>query len=210
MYLKIPILIGVVGGSGAGKSWLADRLQAAIGERAARLSLDDFYLDRSHLSPARRAKLNFDHPRAVDWAGFERVLRRLKNGKPAKVPCYDFSTHCARRERTMVNASPLTIVDGLWLFRRSQIRNLFDLKIFVECSARTRLRRRMKRDTAARGRSRASVSSQFWKTVQPMHVKYVEGQATRADVLISEKCSAEEIAALIARITRDLSQRKTT
>ena len=200
MRSKIPILIGVVGGSGAGKSWLADKLQQAIGPQAGRLSLDDFYLDRSHLAPARRNRINFDHPRAVDWVAFERVLRALRKGKSAKVPCYDFSAHCCARQTKMIRASPLIIIDGLWLFRSLRIRKLFNLKVFVECSARVRLRRRMKRDTAVRGRASASVSRQFWKTVEPMHLRFVAGQARRADVLITEACSEKEIDALTERV----------
>jgi uridine kinase len=206
MRAKIPILIGVVGGSGAGKSWLADKLQNAIGPQAGRLSLDDFYLDRSHLSSARRTRINFDHPRAVDWVVFERALLALRNGKSAKVPCYDFSTHSCARHAKMTKSSPLIIIDGLWLFRPLRIRSLFDLKVFMDCSARTRLRRRIKRDTAARGRTSVSVSRQFWETVEPMHRKFVQGQANRADVVITEACPETEINALIASVKRILRE----
>jgi uridine kinase len=201
-----PILIGVVGGSGAGKSWLADKLRTVLGPSAARLSLDDFYLDRSHLSPARRARLNFDHPRAIDWEAFERILRALRNGRAAEVPCYDFATHCRTQRTNKVRARRVLIIDGLWLFRRPQIRKLFDLRIYVNCSARTRLRRRLQRDTTARGRTNKSVRAQFWATVEPMHSKYVAGQSTRAEVLISEACPEKEIKSLVTQVKTLLNQ----
>src|SRR5512140_3253218 len=92
-----PLLVAIVGGSGSGKTWLARRLQRRLAPEAARVSLDDFYRDRSRLSPARRARLNFDHPRSIDWAEFERVLGRLSAGRSARVPRYDFRTHCRAR-----------------------------------------------------------------------------------------------------------------
>jgi len=192
-----PLLIGIVGGSGAGKSWLADKLQSALGRQVARLSLDDFYVDRSHLSPARRANLNFDHPRAINWAAFEQVLKRLSHGKSTRIPRYEFATHSRLRSTSVLQPAPLIVVDGLWLFHRTRLRKLFTLKVFTECSPELRLRRRIKRDIAARGRTRASVSLQFWKTVQPMHQRFVAPQAKVADVLIQEACSASEVTKLI-------------
>jgi len=181
---RSPILVAIVGGSGSGKTWLADKLHAALGPKAARLSLDDFYRDRSGLSPSRRATINFDHPRAIDWTFIERVLRDCRAGKAARVPRYDFKTHSRLRSSKLLKLRPIILVDGLWLLRRPSIRRLFDLRVFLVCPASIRLRRRLARDVLARGRTRASIEKQFWTTVQPMHLKYVAPQARWADVVL--------------------------
>ena len=181
---RSPILVAIVGGSGSGKTWLAGKLQAALGPKAARLSLDDFYHDRSGLSPARRATINFDHPRAIDWESLERVLLDCCAGKAARLPCYDFKTHSRLRSSKLLKLRPIILVDGLWLLRRPSIRRLFDLRVFLVCPASIRLRRRLARDVLARGRTRASIEKQFWTTVQPMHLKYVAPQARWADVVL--------------------------
>src|SRR5437588_7214643 len=170
-------IIAIAGGSGSGKTWLAVQLQAALSPHATRLSLDDFYRDRSHLSPARRANLNFDKPEAIDWASLERVLRKFLAGKPARVPGYDFKTHCRLEIRRTLEPRPLLLLDGLWVLRRRGLRRLFTLGIYIECGARVRLRRRLARDMASRGRTRASIQDQFWTTVEPMHLKHVAPQA---------------------------------
>src|SRR5262245_32229390 len=123
-------LVAIVGGSGAGKSWLARKLQTALGSRAVRISLDDFYRDRSHTSPARRANINFDHPRAIDWPAVERAVRDLRSGRTARLPRYDFKTHCRLREENILTPKPVVLIEGLWLLRRPSLRRLFDWRIF--------------------------------------------------------------------------------
>src|SRR5689334_19413218 len=102
-----PFLVAIAGGSGAGKTWLAQKLQRILGNKAARLSLDDFYRDRSHLPLSRRAKLNFDHPRSIDWPSVKRALRDLRAGRPTQVPQYDFKTHCRRRQWRIMKPKPI-------------------------------------------------------------------------------------------------------
>ncbi|MDB6021819.1 MAG: uridine kinase [Pedosphaera sp.] len=177
-----PLLVAIVGGSGAGKSWLADQLQAILGKKAARLSLDDFYLDRSHLPPGRRARINYDHPRAIDWKCVEQVLRDCLAGRMTRVPRYDFATHSRRPDAQILPPKPVILMDGLWLLRRPALRRMFALTIFIDCPARTRLDRRLARDTESRGRSRASVRRQFAECVEPMHELYVSPQARWARV----------------------------
>jgi uridine kinase len=179
-----PLLIAIVGGSGSGKTWLAKKLQVALGSNAARISLDDFYRDRSHVSPALRANINFDNPRAIDWAGLENVLNNLLAGRAARLPCYDFKTHCRLAEEKIIEPKPVITVDGLWLLRRASLRRLFALKIFIDCPARTRRSRRLARDLRSRGRTRASVLKQFRKTVEPMHDRFVTPQKRWADVVL--------------------------
>jgi uridine kinase len=194
-----PSLIAIVGGSGAGKTWLADQLHSALHPKAARLSLDDFYRDRSHLSPGRRRLINFDHPRAIDWSGFRLVLEDYLAARPTSTPVYDFTTH-SRSGTARLERKQILLVDGLWLLRFAWLRQFWSLSIFVDCPAQTRLRRRLSRDLASRGRSRDSIQRQFVSMVEPMHQKYVATQAKWADVLLSKNCSGSKVNQLAERI----------
>ena len=197
-----PIFVAIVGGSGSGKSRLAHDLAAVLPGRTARLSLDDFYRDRSHLSPARRAQLNFDHPSSVDWPAFQRALKACREWRPARVPRYDFASHCRLAGSQRLHPKPFILVDGLWLLRRPSIRRLFHCRIFLDCPLRTRLRRRLARDRLARGRSAASVREQFWRTVEPMHRKFVLPQRRWADVIMRSSWGRREVKAVVADLQR--------
>ncbi len=186
-------LIAITGGSGSGKTWLADQLHLLLGEITARLSLDSFYLDRSHLPPARRARLNFDHPHAIDWPCVERVLGDCKAGRTTRLPRYDFTTHTRVSNGEPWHPKPLILMDGLWLLHRPAVRRLFDLSILMDCPERTRLRRRLKRDVAERGRTPASVRRQFRETVAPMHRRFVQPQKRRADLVLTSPCSEASV-----------------
>jgi uridine kinase len=198
-----PLLVAIVGGSGAGKSWLAKKLQARLGKKAARLSLDDFYRDRSNLPPRQRARINFDHPRAIDWRTVEDVLRELLVGRTVRAPRYDFKTHTRRSNPRILKPKPIILVEGLWLLRRPSLRRLFALKIFLGCPSQTRLRRRLARDLRSRGRSTVSVREQFWKAVEPMHRKYVAPQIRWADAVVKGSFGEQEVAR-IARLLHGL------
>jgi uridine kinase len=202
--VKRPLLVAIVGGSGSGKSWLADELADALAPDVGRVCLDDFYRDRSHLSPGRRDRLNFDHPRAIDWRRVETALRQLLRRRPARVPGYDFATHSRISRLRVVKPKRVILVDGLWLLQRRSVRKLFDFSIFLGCSARVRLARRLERDRRARGRSVKSVRRQFRETVQPMHSRYVAPQTRFADVVLRRQCGIQEVRR-VARILRERS-----
>ena len=198
-----PILIGIVGGSGAGKSWLAHQLKKRLGPKnVATVSLDDFYRDRSHLSMARRNLINFDHPNAIDWPALENAMDSWRAGKAAKIPQYDFATHSRKATPAMPALRPIILIDGLWLFRRRTLRNKFALRIFIECAESSRLKRRIARDCRQRGRTANSVKQQFNCTVQPMHIKYVAPQKQHANVIVPGNFKAEQVARL-ARLIRE-------
>ena len=188
-----PLLVALVGGSGSGKSWLAKKLLTALRGKAAHLSLDDFYRDCSHLPPQRRGKLNFDNPSSIDWLEFGRVLHNCRNRTTAQLPRYSFKTHCRLRGLRTFRPKPIILIDGLWLLRRPQIRRLFGFRIFLECPVQTRLRRRLARDRRFRGRSRHSVQAQFWKTVAPMHRKFVQPQRRWADTVLRGRWGESQI-----------------
>jgi uridine kinase len=188
-----PFLVAIVGGSGSGKSWLAERLEKSFAGRAARLSLDDFYRDRSRLPPARRAKINFDNPAAIDWLCFRSVLVNLSKGKSARLPEYDFTSHSRKARWRTLQPKQVVIVDGLWLLRSPALRRLFDQTIFLDCCEATRLSRRLARDLKTRGRTERSVREQFQTTVQPMHAKFVQSQRKWADIVIEENFSPQQV-----------------
>jgi uridine kinase len=201
-----PKLVAVIGGSGSGKTWLADQLRTRIGKEAGRVSLDNFYSDRSHLPPARRARINFDHPRAIDWTLFEATLSRVRNGDLLRIPQYDFATHTRLQEWEVYKPRAVLLVDGLWLLHRRPIRQMFSFTIFLDCSASLRLQRRIQRDLLERARSEESVRQQFARCVAPMHDRYVAPQKERADLVISNVPSAKQIDALAEQIRRRLAE----
>jgi len=201
---KQPLLVAIVGGSGSGKSWLADKLQSALGPNAGRLSLDDFYRDRSHLSTAQRARLNFDKPSAIDWPIFEGVINCCLHWRGARVPNYDFKTHCRLPGSRVLKPKRIMLVEGLWLLRSARIRKHFGFRIFLDAPMQLRLRRRLARDVTDRGRSRKSVQDQFRKTVEPMHRKFVLPQLHWCDVVLKGDRSGREIAEFTALLRRRL------
>jgi uridine kinase len=201
--IRKSCLVAIVGGSGAGKTWLAEQLQKAIGKDACRISLDDFYQDHSRLAPSLRERINFDHPRAVDWPALEKALLACRNNEPIRLPSYDFATHTRKGLDRLLKTKPIVLVDGLWLLRRASLRKLFEFKIFLDCPASIRLERRLARDCCERGRNPASVIAQFQKTVAPMHDRFVDSQRRWADVVYREQLGPAEINQL-ARQLRNL------
>jgi uridine kinase len=197
---KHPLLVAIVGGSGSGKSYLAEKLQSALGHKAGRLSLDDFYRDRSHLSPAQRAKINFDRPLAIDWPEFERALSSCVHWRRTQVPCYDFTSHCRLPHSRVLKPKPIILVEGLWLLRSARTRKFFGFRIFLDIPMKLRLRRRLARDATVRGRSRSSIQEQFRKTVEPMHRKFVLPQMHWSEFVLRGNRIDRKIAEIAALI----------
>ena len=198
-----PLLVAIVGGSGAGKTWLAKKLEAALSPDAAHFSLDDFYRDCSRIDPEGRARINFDRPRAIDWLAMEKVLADLRAGRGARLPRYDFKTHSRIRARTALVHKPVVLVDGLWLLHRRSLRRIFGFKIFIDCPGRTRRSRRLQRDLRSRGRTRASILEQLKNTVEPMHARYVAPQQKWADLVLRHNFGVAEV----RRLARELRER---
>lgn len=201
-------LIAIVGGSGAGKSWLARHLQRAIGATAVRLSLDDFYHDRSQLLPAMRLKINYDHPRAIDWEQVEVKLKACRTGKNIQVPSYDFATHTRRMDLRSLTPGRVVLVDGLWLLLRRGVRPLFDFSIYLDCPTALRLERRIARDVTERGRQADAARRQFWDSVVPMHDRYVAPQRCMADIVLEDPPSELEVHDLAETIRALLAEDK--
>lgn len=195
-----PKLVAITGGSGAGKTWLAGRLQRNLGPKTMRLSLDDFYLDQSHLTRSRRSAVNYDHPQTIDWVCVESALRDCRAGRPVSVPRYNFATHTRLPQQVSWTPESYVLIDGLWLLLLPSIRELFDLSVYLDCPSQLRLERRLARDTAERGRTADSVRGQFWGTVAPMHARFVVPQARCANVILTQPSSEAEITDLAEMI----------
>jgi len=200
-------VIAIVGGSGAGKTFLANKLTTEFGDSASIVRLDNFYKDLSHLDFTEREKTNFDEPSAIDWTEFKSVFETIISGKDAYLPVYDFCSHTRKPERLLFRATPVVIVEGLWLIHEAWLRKLFSFSIFVESSEKLRLERRIARDVNERGRTRESVISQFKKHVSPMHDKFVEPQKQFADFVLHSPWSQAEWKCLIDRIKNKLNLR---
>jgi uridine kinase len=201
------LLVAIVGGSGAGKSWLAGRLQSILGTKAARISLDDFYRNRPGLSPARRARINFDHPRAIDWPLVERVLRDCLAWRTTRVPQYNFKTHARLPRSRILRPKPLILVEGLWLLRSLKLRRLFNASVYIDCPAKVRLSRRLYRDSSLRGRSVKSIRSCFRNVVEPMNARFVAPQARRAAILLKTPITGADVRRVAEQWLGELKKR---
>ena len=182
-----PIIIGVAGGTGSGKTTVAFAILEKVGwNRIALIQHDSYYYDASNLPLEERARLNFDHPDALETPLLVEHLKALRSGQPVQIPTYDFRTHTRLAETRLVNPEPVILVEGILIFAEPALRELFDVKIFVDADADIRFMRRLERDLKDRGRSLDSVVEQYMNTVRPMHLEFVEPSKRYADVIIPE------------------------
>lgn len=195
-----PILIAIVGGSASGKTTFARDLALALEPNAALLSLDAFYCPTDHLSPHQRDRLNFDHPRRIDWPLLDQVLDAFCAGRPTAVPRYDFTRHNRVAVRDRLLPKPILVLEGLWLLRRRTIRSRCALRIFVNCPTSERLRRRLRRDLADRGRTRRQVLDQWKSQSEPGFRRFVAPQKHHADWVIGSPVPAPTVARLASNL----------
>ena len=181
-----PIIIGISGGTGSGKTTIVDIIKKQIGERITLIQQDSYYKDFSNLSPEKRDKINFDHPSSFDTKLFVEHIKNLKYGKIVYSPTYDYITHTRTHKTVKKAPNKIIIVEGILLFENAALRNLLDIKIYVDTDADLRILRRIKRDIKERARSLDSVIEQYYNTVRPMHIKFVEPSKRFADVIIPE------------------------
>ena len=193
-------LVAIAGGSGSGKTWLADALRRRLRGSAALLSIDDFYRDLSHLTPARRARVNFDSPAAIDWAAFESALRAIADGGAPELPLYDFSRHTRAEQVRRWQPRSIVIIEGLWPWVRSRLRGLFALRLYRAADMELRFARRLHRDVRERGRQPADITRQWRAQVEPMFARHVAPQRRHAHAVLGAKLTAAEISSWARRI----------
>lgn len=180
-------VIGVAGGTGSGKSTLVKRLQEAFrSEDVATLCHDFYYKAHPELTYEERTKLNYDHPQSFDTDMLVEHIRALKSNVPIERPVYSFVDHNRTAETVPVKPSKVIIIDGILIFENKELRDMMDIKVFVDTDADLRLARRILRDVRERGRSMESVIDQYTTTVKPMHEEFVEPSKKYADVIIPE------------------------
>ena len=185
--MKDVVVIGVAGGTGSGKSTLVKRLQEAFkNDDVATICHDFYYKAHPELTYEERTKLNYDHPDAFDTLLMVEHIKALKEGKAVECPTYSFVEHNRTDETLHVEPSKVIIVDGILIFENEELRNIMDIKVYVDTDADVRLARRILRDVRERGRSMESVISQYTTTVKPMHEQFVEPSKRYADVIIPE------------------------
>lgn len=184
--MKVTI-IGVAGGSGSGKSTLVSKLQEAFAnDDVSTLCHDYYYKAHSELTYEERTRLNYDHPQAFDTDMMVEHIKALKSNVPIEHPVYSFVDHNRTDEKVPVKPSKVIIIDGILIFENKELRDLMDIKVYVDTDADVRLARRILRDVRQRGRSMESVIDQYISTVKPMHEEFVEPSKKYADVIIPE------------------------
>ena len=183
----MPITVGISGGTGSGKTTVAQKIISSIGAaNAVFVQQDSYYRNLGEMPVDLRHHVNFDHPDALDLELMRQHLEALRAGEPIDAPVYDFVTHMRRPETVRVDPCPVVIVEGILIFSDLRIRSLLDIKIFVECDADIRFIRRLERDMRERGRSLESVVAQYLSTVRPMHLQYVLPSRFCADLILPE------------------------
>ncbi|KUO49292.1 MAG: uridine kinase [Desulfitibacter sp. BRH_c19] len=181
------IVVGIAGGTGSGKSTVANAIVESLGiNQVALIAQDSYYLDRSDLTLAERGLVNFDHPDAFENDLLVDHLRQLRHGKAVKIPIYDFSTHTRLDKTVMINPKSIIVVEGIMVLTNEMLREMFDIKVFVDTDSDIRVLRRIVRDIKERSRTIDSVIEQYQETVKPMHDAFVEPSKKYADIIIPE------------------------
>ena len=204
-----PLTIGVAGGTGSGKTTVANVILQKVGkEHIAYLPHDAYYRELGDLPYDQKAAMNFDHPDSLETELMVEHILELKSGKPVDIPIYDFSTHSRTKQTTRVEPHPVIVVEGILLFVDKQLRDLLDIKIFVDTDPDIRFIRRLQRDITERGRTTDMVVQQYLSTVRPMHLEFVEPSKRYANVIIPEG-GLNEVAMdmVIARVETLLNKR---
>ena len=179
------IMIGIAGGTGSGKSTFTNRLKSYFGDDVTVIYHDNYYRRRDDMTYEERTKVNYDHPSALETELLIEHLKMLKEGKSVECPIYDFTQHNRSDKTYTIHPSKIFLIEGILIFSDEQLRDLFDIKIFVEADADERILRRVVRDVKERGRDIDNIMEQYLTTVKPMHYLYVEPTKTTADIIIN-------------------------
>jgi uridine kinase len=204
-----PLIIGIAGGTGSGKSTVASKVAEALSDASvAFIEMDAYYRDFRGLTREQLDAVNWDHPDAVDMELLVRHLAELSRGEAADTPVYEFATHSRANRTLRIEPADVVVIDGILLLSDAAVRELCDVKVFVDADADIRLVRRIRRDTLERGRTIESVLDQYVRTVQPMHLQFVEPSKRYADVIVPRGGSnTVAVEMIVAKIQRRLHER---
>ncbi len=203
-----PLIIGVAGGSGSGKTTIAESVVEIVGhEHIALIPHDAYYRDQSALSVEERARINYDHPDSLETELLAEHLKRLRAGESIERPVYDFSTHTRSKRTVAVDPESVILVEGILVLAEPTLRDLMDLRVYVDTDADLRLLRRVRRDIVERERTADSVLEQYEATVRPMHIQFVEPSKRFADIIVPEGYNPSAIGTVSSMIRHYLAER---
>ncbi len=207
----MPLVIGIAGGTGSGKSTIARNIKSAVSpeESVVIIEMDSYYRDFSHLSYEQRDDLNFDHPDAIDFDLLVTQMHELMNGRAIQKPVYDFVHHARAKDLEQVQPAEIVILEGIMVFHKKEVRDLLDIKIFVDTDSDIRVFRRIRRDMESRGRRFESIRKRYYDMVKPMHAQFVEPSKRWADLVIPEGGENNvAIDVIVAKISRWLQENR--
>lgn len=199
-------VIGIAGGTGAGKTAVAREVADTVGEAVTILPLDNYYHDLSHLPMEERDQVNYDHPSAFEWDLLTEHVEILLAGDTVEMPQYDFTIHNRKDERVPVEPTDILIVEGILSLFEEQLRELYDLCVYVQTDADVRILRRIQRDVIERGRDLEGVMNQYLATVKPMHEQFIEPTKKHADVIIPGGLNRSAVDLLIKKVHAEMRE----
>ncbi|MDS0299175.1 uridine kinase [Halogeometricum sp. S1BR25-6] len=203
--MTIPsFVIGIAGGTGAGKTTVARLITENVGESVTRIPIDNYYEDLSHLDLSEREAVNYDHPSAFEWGLLREQLSTLLEGRPIEMPVYDFEIHNRKDEPTTVEPTDVIIVEGILALYDEEVNEMFDLRLYVETDADVRILRRIERDVIERGRDLEGVIDQYLSTVKPMHEQFIEPSKKHADLIIPEGANSVAVNLLEEKVMAEV------
>jgi uridine kinase len=203
--MTIPsFVIGIAGGTGAGKTTIARRVTESVGEAVTRFPLDNYYRDLSHLEMAEREQANYDHPDAFEWELVREHLHTLLEGRPIEMPQYDFTVHNRTEETVTVEPTDVVVVEGIFALHDEVVLDMLDLRLYVETDADVRILRRIRRDVIERDRDLDGVIEQYLGTVKPMHERFVEPTKGEADLVVPEGANSVAVNLLSEKVQAEM------
>ncbi|ELZ34929.1 uridine/cytidine kinase [Halogeometricum pallidum JCM 14848] len=203
--MTIPsFVVGIAGGTGAGKTTVARLITENVGESVTRIPIDNYYEDLSHLDLSEREAVNYDHPSAFEWELLREQLSTLLEGRPIEMPVYDFEIHNRKNEPTTVEPTDVIIVEGILALYDEKVNEMLDLRLYVETDADVRILRRIQRDVIDRGRDLEGVIDQYLSTVKPMHDQFIEPTKKHADLIIPEGANSVAVNLLEEKVMAEV------
>ena len=206
--MRKPVFIGIAGGTGSGKSTFTNRLKETFGDKVSVVYYDNYYRRRDDLPFEERKKINYDHPDAFETDLLIRHIQALRDGQEVECPVYDYTVHNRSSETVVIRPADVILVEGIIVLHNEELRNLLDIKVYVEADADERILRRVIRDVKERGRDVEGIARQYLTTVKPMHYLYVEPTRAKADIVINSGLNDVAFDLIKSKITLLLQQAK--